>query len=301
MNMTLANNLLTINDDIDKYISSIYAIKNLSENEEITLAKQWFYEQDKKAAQQLVLAHLKFVVKIARSYLGYKLPLSDLIQEGNIGLMKAVKRFNPEVGVRLVTFSIYWIKAEIHEFIIKNWSIVKIATTKAQRKLFFKLRSYNKKLNNSALSNVEQKNIAKNLDVNEKDVKEMEKRLNFKDYLLGDEVNNNFNEETDSFNISKNYLIANEKNNPETALLTFDWQQNISKRLKQAIENLDERSKFIVLARWLNKDKMKLNEIAKRFTISSERVRQIEKQAMIKIRKFITNESNKTEYLVAIK
>ncbi|WP_343187789.1 RNA polymerase sigma factor RpoH [Buchnera aphidicola (Periphyllus koelreuteriae)] len=269
------------------YIDSSNHLPILSADKEKKLANKFFYNGDLKSAKILILSHLRFVIRIAKNYSGYGLSQSDLVQEGNIGLMKSVKKFNPNLGVRLVSFSIYWIKSEIHEYILKNWRIVKIATTKAQRKLFFNLRKTQKKL--SWFNNKEIKNIAKNLRVKNKDVIEMESRMFAQDIFL-----NNSSEQCDPDKSSKNiYSIPYFKEQ----LIDFthkieneNWKKYIKKKLNLALSNLDLRSRNIIYLRWLNgKKKNTLQDIAKNYGISAERVRQLEKNAMKKLRLSIEN------------
>ncbi len=228
------------------------------------------------------MAHLRFVVRIARNYLGYGLPHADLIQEGNIGLMKAVKRFNPEMGVRLVSFAVHWIKAEIHEFILRNWRIVKVATTKAQRKLFFNLRKATKKL--SWFSDEEARAVANELNVTPEDVKTMEYRMN-----AYDEAFESFpNEDEDSNWSPENYL--EDQRDPASLLENKNWADNLESRLHDALASLDERSRDILYQRWLAEEKATLHDLAAKYNISAERVRQIEQNAMDKIKTAVEEE-----------
>lgn len=264
---------------LEAYISAVNGIPILTADEEREYAQRWFHHQDLAAAQKLVLPHLRFVVHIARSYSGYGLPQADLIQEGNIGLMKAVKRFNPEMGVRLVSFAIHWIKAEIHEYVLRNWRIVKVATTKAQRKLFFNLRGAKKKL--SWLTGEERLAVAADLGVSESEVLEMESRLAAHDQSF--DLANDESEE-DVF-APANYLEA-DWGRPERDLVDGDWDQHSSNQLQQALSTLDERSQAILQARWLDDDnKATLQELADRYQVSAERIRQLENNALKKLRK----------------
>lgn len=264
---------------IGSYIHWVNQIPLLTEEEEKDLTERLHKNNDLEAARKLVMSHLRVVVKMARGYLGYGLPLGDLIQEGNIGLMKAVKRFDPAKGVRLVTFAIHWIRAEMHEYIIKNWRIVKIATTKAQRKLFFNLRKASKKL--GWFSDAEVKTVAESLNVPEKEVRQMEARLANVDQAF-DGYNDSDNDE--DFSAPVNYLI-DQGDNPEKTLIEDDHQDKQQALLHQAIKELDERSQDILRQRWLDEDnKATLHELAKKYGVSAERIRQLENNAMKKIR-----------------
>ena len=263
---------------LDAYIQRAYAINLLTEQEEQELAIRFYEQGDLEAARQLVVAHLRFVVRVASGYLGYGLPLSDLIQEGNIGLMKAVKRFNPNVGVRLVSFAIHWIKAEIHEFIIRNWRIVKIATTKAQRKLFFNLRNAKKEIGTSFTAD-EVNTLAQELNVSHKDVLEMEARMYPHDMAF----DAHDDDDEDSIVAPAHYL-EDMRFAPSQQVENSDEEDNSRQTLYAALDNLDERSRDIVAARWLVDKKATLEELAERYQISAERVRQIEKVAMQKIK-----------------
>ena len=267
---------------IDSYVHSVNQIPILTLEEEQNLARLLRESDDIAAARQLVMSHLRFVVKIARGYSGYGLQQSDLIQEGNIGLMKAVKRFNPDVGVRLVSFAVHWVRAEIHEFILRNWRVVKIATTKAQRKLFFNLRSSKKRL--GWLNQKEINEVAEDLGVKPSDVIEMEKRMSNYDATLESRIEN----EEEPLNSPISYLKNNDPN-PEELL---EHEQNINheqETLKNAISQLDERSKDIISSRWLVEKKATLHELAAIHNISAERVRQIENTAIKKLKKSIKN------------
>lgn len=261
---------------IEAYIQSVNKFAMLSASEEKALAERLFYEGDLDAAKKLVMSHLRFVAYIAKSYAGYGLAIADLIQEGNVGLMKAVKRFDPTVGVRLVSFAVHWIKAEIHEYVIRNWRVVKIATTKAQRKLFFNLRKAKKRLGWFSKDEVE--NVANNLNVSTKDVLEMESRLNGHDYsfdLTGDDDDENCFAPVQ-------YL---EDKNADVALLVEveNSQSNMKRQLHSALSSLDERSQDIISSRWLNEPKATLHDLAARYSISAERVRQLEANAIKKL------------------
>ena len=268
--------------DTQAYINSVSQVGILSQDEEKELAEKLYYNQDLDAARKLIMSHLRFVVHIAKSYSGYDLQLADLIQEGNVGLMKAVKRFNPNVGVRLVSFAVHWIKSEIHEFILKNWKIVKIATTKAQRKLFFNLRSAKKKL--SWLSPEETVKIAKDLGVKPKQVSEMELRLTNQDKAFDAPCGDDDSKE--SFQFPANYL-EDYKNNPHNLLEMSNWEEHSTTNLQQAIEILDSRSKDIINRRWLTDTKDTLYKLAKEYGVSAERVRQLERSAIKKMREYL--------------
>jgi len=262
---------------LDAYIQSVNLIPVLTAEKEQELALRYRHENDLDAARQLVMSHLRFVVKVARGYSGYGLPLADLIQEGNIGLMKAVKRFDPSMGVRLVSFAVHWIRAEMHEFILRNWRIVKIATTKAQRKLFFNLRSAKKRL--GWLNKDEVNSIAKDLGVSSKDVMEMELRLAGNDASFDGAV---VEDEEDVF--APAAYLEDLRYGPEEKLETdqLDDQQQV--KLQNAIATLDERSRDIISKRWLMENKATLHELAAEYDISAERIRQIESSAMKKLR-----------------
>lgn len=278
-------NLQTISNSLplgslDAYIHRVNQTPLLTAEEEQALARRFVDEQDLEAARQLVFAHLRYVVRIARGYLGYGLPLGDLIQEGNVGLMKAVKRFNPDMGVRLVSFAVHWVKAEIHEFILRNWRIVKIATTKAQRKLFFNLRSMKKRL--GWFTSAEIQTVAKDLGVSTDDVLKMEQRLNAMDaaYDAHDD------EESDNYSVAPAHVLADNAANPlhilESAAVSTKHQSVV-----EAFEFLDERSRDILQQRWLVDKKATLQELAEHYQVSPERIRQLEKNAMNKLRKIV--------------
>ena len=277
--------VLTPGADLQAYIQTINNIPILSDKEEAALAGKFCENQDVDAARILVMAHLRFVVHIARSYMGYGLPLADLIQEGNLGLMKAVKRFDPKVGVRLISFAVHWIKAEIHEFVLKNWRIVKVATTKAQRKLFFNLRSSKKSL--TWLTDKETDAIAKSLKVSSKVVREMENRLSAQDAVFDSSPDNESEDNSSTYQAPENYLPGSAQDNPEFFLEQEHSEILSRQQLSMAIEKLDERSKIILVSRWLSEKKATLHELAARFKVSPERIRQIETAAMKKIRQQI--------------
>lgn len=267
---------------IDGYVSTVSAIPVLSVEQEQKLAHEFHDNNDLEAARQLVMAHLRFVVYIARSYSGYGLPQADLIQEGNIGLMKAVKRFDPTVGVRLVSFAVHWIKAEIHEYVLRNWRIVKIATTKAQRKLFFNLRSKKKTLN--WLNNDEVNAVAQDLGVSEEEVRRMEGRLNAHDASFDAP---SASDDDDAVYAPIHYLES-PNSDPAQAIEQEDWQDQREVRLLSALKTLDERSQDILQQRWLSDQKATLHDLADKYGISAERIRQLEKNAMNKIKNAIS-------------
>lgn len=270
-------------ESIESYIQKVNKIPMLTAEEEMDYATRWYYDCDREAAKALVLSHLRFVVKIARGYLGYGLGLADLIQEGNVGLMKAVKRFNPGVGVRLVSFAVHWVKAEIHEYIIRNWRIVKVATTKAQRKLFFNLRKAKKRL--GWFSEEEIQGVANDLGVSAKEVREMESRLNAHDAAFDAPT-----EEEDSATLPVapiHYLEAHNAD-PAQRVEADNWENLANDQLYEAIEQLDPREKEIVINRWLADGKMTLQALAKKYNVSAERIRQIEKMAFDKIKAELT-------------
>ena len=262
---------------IESYIQSVSNIPMLSADEEKSLAERLFNEGDLTAARELVMSHLRFVVHIAKSYSGYGLAQADLVQEGNIGLMKAVKRFDPNVGVRLVSFAVHWIKAEIHEFVLKNWRIVKVATTKAQRKLFFNLRKSKKRL--GWFTHKEVQKVAEELGVSEKEVLQMEARMGSQDTAF----DLSSDDGDDNSNFSPAQYLEDKSENVEAAVINADYDSNASARLYSAIKTLDERSQYIIETRWLNDNKMTLQDLAAKYEVSAERVIQIEKNAMKKI------------------
>ena len=255
----------------------------MSKEEEISLFKKLNTSDDLDAARKLVLAHLRFVVHVAKTYKGYGLPLLDLIQEGNIGLMKAVKKFDPSKNVRLLSFAIYWIRAEIHEFILKNWRIVKIATTKAQRKLFFNLRS--KKKGTGWLTDEEAKKIAKDLDVSLKEVMHMENRLNSNDKAF----DLSSDDEDDEKAFSPSQYLEDTSFSPELIAEQSDYEKVNHGALFKGIANLDRRSQDIIRTRWLEDEKLTLNELADKYKISAERIRQIEATAFKKLKSSLVN------------
>jgi RNA polymerase sigma-32 factor len=264
---------------LEAYMGHVNQIPMLTQAEEFSFAQQLQQNNDLVAAKNLILPHLRYVVRVAKSYMGYGLPLNDLIQEGNIGLMKAVRRFNPDMGVRLVTFAVHWIKAEIHEFILRNWRIVKIATTKAQRKLFFNLRNMKKRL--GWFTNEEINEVAKDLGVKPETVREMELRLSSSDASF-DGYDDSADDENLPF-IPAGFLVDN-RYNPAIEMENTNWSEQSNSSLYQALNLLDERSQEILQARWLNDDKMTLQDLANKYRISAERVRQLEKIAMQKLK-----------------
>ncbi len=267
--------------NLGAYMQGVSTIAILSVEEEKALAERLYYEDDVDSARQLIMAHLRFVVHIARSYNGYGLPLADIIQEGNVGLMKAVKRFNPEKGVRLISFAVHWIKAEIHEFVLRNWRIVKVATTKAQRKLFFNLRGAKKRL--AWLSNDEAKAIAEDLGVEVKHVREMEKRLSARD--AGFDASADDDDES-AYQAPALYLEDREAD-PALLVEDADWESDSKARLVTALGELDERSQDILRQRWLSDAKATLHDLAAIYGVSAERIRQLEQNAMKKVRTFL--------------
>ncbi len=269
--LSLASYELVPGKNLETYLHTVRNIQKLTAAEEHELAEKLYYQQDVEAARQLILSSLRYVVPVARTFNGYGLPLGDIIQEGNIGLMKAVKRFNPEENVRLMTFAIHWIRAEINEYVIKNWRIVKTATTKAQRKLFFKLRSSKKTL--EWFSDKSADKVAKDLGVTRKDVLEMETRLYGKDIPV------DMHSDDDSEHITFPVLISQEAD-PETALIQEDTATFELNRMKKALSTLSERSRDILQKRWLTEDKIGLKALSAEYGISMERVRQIEQQAI---------------------
>ena len=263
--------------DLNAYMASVGQIPVLSVEQEKELAEAYYYQEDLEAARQLVMSHLRFVVHIAKSYNGYGLPIADLVQEGNVGLMKAVKRYNPEKGVRLVSFAVHWIKAEMHEYILRNWRIVKVATTKAQRKLFFNLRSKKSRL--AWLSQEEAQSIADDLGVDIRDVQNMEGRLTASD--IGFDLS--ADDDDDQIHAPVQYL-EDHSQDPSRLVESSDWEESSNIGLYRALEELDERSRDILQKRWLSDEKSTLHELADEYGVSAERIRQLEKQAMNKVK-----------------
>lgn len=266
-------------EGLQSYLQYVQQIPLLTAEEEQTFAKQLQENNDLSAARKLILSHLRYVVRVAKGYNGYGLPLSDLIQEGNIGLMKAVSRFNPAVGVRLVTFAMHWIKAEIHEFILRNWRIVKIATTKAQRKLFFNLRHYKKNL--TWMNQDEVEAVAKDLKVKPETVREMELRLSHQD------VHFDLTEEDEAESTAPVAYLEDHRYNPETQYEAQNFLEAAHDKVHYAIAKLDARSQDIIQCRWLNENKSTLENLAERYSVSAERVRQLEAQALKKLKEAI--------------
>lgn len=261
---------------IETYIQAVSGISMLSAEEERSLAERLQQEGDLESARKLIMSHLRFVVHIAKSYSGYGLPQADLIQEGNIGLMKAVKRFDPTVGVRLVSFAVHWIKAEIHEFVLRNWRIVKVATTKAQRKLFFNLRKNKKRL--GWFSHEEVQKVAEELGVSTKEVLQMEARMSSQDQAFDLSADD---DESGSF--APVQYLEDKTADVESEVINTDYDKNASNKLYSAIKTLDERSQHIIQTRWLADEKTTLQDLADKYQVSAERVRQIEKNAMKKL------------------
>lgn len=279
--LTISNNAVAIpviTDDLNSYMSKIASIDLLTVEQEQSLARRLRENEDLDAARQLVMSQLRFVVHIARTYKGYGLPMADLIQEGNIGLMKAVKRFDPDVGVRLISFAVHWIRAEIHEFVIKNWRIVKVATTKSQRKLFFKLRSAKKQLN--WFSQDEVAAVAEDLGVDQKVVVEMESRMHGHDSAFDAPVGSS----EDRVSLSPSDMLFQEQDDPSIILEREDGRSNSHDGLAAGMDILDDRSRAILQRRWLEDQKSTLHELADEYGVSAERIRQIEKAAMKKIK-----------------
>lgn len=281
MSLDLSLSTLGSIDSYDRYMQSIRTIPSLTAEEEMALGMRLKKSNDLEAAKTLILSHLKLVAKVAKGYSGYGLPQSDLVQEGNIGLMKAVKRFDPERGVRLVSFAIYWIKAEIQEYIVKNWRLVKTATTKAQRKLFFNLRSMKKTL--QPLKSDEINSIAKELNVKPEDVREMEYRFN------GNEISLDYGSEESEDDVYRPIAyLKDEAPEPSEQMEIDQSESNSLSTLKTALLSLDERSRLILEERWLkDKDASTLHELADKLGVSAERIRQIEQSAMKKIKSLL--------------
>jgi RNA polymerase sigma-32 factor len=262
---------------LDAYIQAVGSVPVLSKEDEQALANRFRDSNDLDAARELVLAHLRFVVHIAKGYTGYGLPLSDLIQEGNVGLMKAVKRFDPGYDVRLVSFAVHWIRAEIHEFVLRNWRIVKVATTKAQRKLFFNLRKAKKNL--AWLTFDETQAVAKDLGVSPEEVTEMEKRLHARDAIFDPAP-----DADDERSFTPAAYLPSPDADPAKLVETTDFNDDASERMAAAIRTLDDRSRHIIESRWLSEKKLTLHELADEYGISAERVRQVEANAIKKMR-----------------
>ncbi|MGI2258447.1 RNA polymerase sigma factor RpoH [Shewanella sp. GXUN23E] len=269
---------------LDAYIQSVNSIPVLDAEEEYRFAKRLQETGDLQAAKMLIMSHLRFVVHVAKGYSGYGLPQADLIQEGNIGLMKAVKRFDPDVGVRLVSFAVHWIKAEIHEYVLKNWRIVKVATTKAQRKLFFNLRKAKKRL--GWFTDAEVDMVAENLGVSKEDVLEMESRMAAQDPAFDLASDNE-----DDHDFAPALYLEDHSSDIAAQVENDNWENDAQARLLSAIKTLDERSQYILQTRWLDDDKATLQELADKYQVSAERIRQLEKNAMNKLKQQLCLES----------
>ena len=264
--------------NLESYIHAIHAIPVLNAEEERDLAHRLREENDLESAKQLILHNLRFVLKVARGYNGYGLPLSDLVQEGNVGLMKAVKRFDPTMNVRLISFAVHWIRAEIHEYILRNWKIVKVATTKAQRKLFFNLRSSKTRL--GWLSNDQAQEVADDLGVSKADVLEMEKRLGAHDVSFDLPTDSDDDEQA----YSPSQYLATEVADPADTLEAEQWEEYTRDRFQGALAQLDERSQDILASRWLVEKKATLQDLATKYSVSAERIRQLENAAVKKLK-----------------
>lgn len=284
MNYLAASNAA---QSFDAYLQYINKIPMLKAEEEHQLAVRLRKDNDLNSAQALILPHLKFVVHIAKGYMGYGLALSDLVQEGNIGLMKAVKKFDPDHGTRLVSFAVHWIKSEIHEFVIRNWRIVKIATTKAQRKLFFNLRSFKKRLGWFSTEDINM--VAESLNVKPETVLEMEKRLNGQD-ITYDPPNTDDHNDHEEFNSPAN-MLPDHRFDPGLLLENSDHDHHQQQKLTQALASLDDRGRQIIDARWLADGKSTLHELASQFDVSAERIRQIEKKAFQQLKSAYLSEA----------
>ena len=276
MNSLIGAQIPTPTGSLETYVDTVSHLPILSHEQEKLLAHRFQQQGDLEAARELVISHLRFVVRVARGYAGYGLQLGDLIQEGNIGLMKAVKRFDPDVGVRLVSFAVHWVRAEMHEFIIKNWRIVKVATTKAQRKLFFNLRSQKKRL--GWLNSEEVAAVAEDLDVSPADVLMMEQRLNALDTPFDNEP-----DDAEKYSVPASFL-ADTRFEPAQQLQNLESLVGERQELRRALNNLDTRSRDIIESRWLREPKSTLKELAKKYAVSAERVRQIEQRAFDHLR-----------------
>ncbi len=281
--MTNENNSLQALDprlpigSLEAYLHYVNQIPMLTAEEEHELAVKLQKDNDITAAKRLILSHLRYVARVSKGYLGYGLPLADLIQEGNIGLMKAVRRFNPDMGVRMVTFAMHWIKAEIHEYILRNWRIVKVATTKAQRKLFFNLRNLKKRL--GWMTTEEVNDVAKDLGVKPETVREMEMRMSASDAAF-----DGYEDDDDERHFSPAAYLEDHRYNPADQMEKSDWADQASDNIYQALEHLDERSQDIIRTRWLDEKKLTLQDLADKYQVSAERVRQLEQNAMKKLR-----------------
>jgi RNA polymerase sigma-32 factor len=284
--LALSNSSLALTGPVgslDAYIAQVSAIPMLSREDELALARRYRDHDDLDAARDLVMSHLRFVVHIARGYLGYGLPVGDLIQEGNVGLMKAVKRFDPDMGVRLVSFAVHWIRAEIHEFVIRNWRLVRVATTKAQRKLFFNLRRMKKNL--AWLSDDEARAVASELGVEPGEVREMEQRLSSRDLSFDPAPDT----DDDEGIVSPSLYLPSAEVDPATAIEKEQWDGAVAESLSAAISTLDDRSRAVLRARWLAEEKRTLQDLADDYGVSAERIRQIESAALKKLRAAMTS------------
>lgn len=273
---------LGVGQDAGAYMNTVNKMAVLNAEQERALAVRYRENQDIDAARELVMSHLRDVVKVARGFMGYGLPLTDLIQEGNIGLMKAVKRYDPEHGVRLVSYAVHWIKAEIYDYVLKNWRIVKVATTKAQRKLFFNLRKSKKKL--GWLSNDDVENLSTNLNVDVRTVREMESRLSGSDVSFDMPADS----DDDNYSASPEQYLSNEAADPAIIVAQQEYTQQRNASLSLAIKGLDQRSRDIVTRRWLSNEKPTLHDLAAEYGVSAERIRQIEKRAMERMKDVIS-------------
>ncbi|MBE0505544.1 MAG: RNA polymerase sigma factor RpoH [Marinospirillum sp.] len=276
--------ILSPGRDLNAYMQTVNTIPLLSVEEEQALGYRLQNDGDLEAARLLVMSHLRFVVHIARSYKGYGLPEADLIQEGNVGLMKAVKRFDPTMGVRLVSFAVHWIKAEIHEFVLKNWRIVKVATTKAQRKLFFNLRGAKKSL--GWLNGDEVRAIASDLNVKPETVREMEGRLASTDAAFDGYTD----DDDETYSVAPVNYLVDHRYDPASMIEADNTENDASSRLQEALSQLDQRSRDILQQRWLNDSKATLHDLAAVYGVSAERIRQLEKNAMNKVRNALEGE-----------
>ena len=277
--MIQSNALIAVpSGSIEAYVSAAARVPMLKPEEERELAERLFHDGDLQAAQKLIMSHLRFVIHVAKSYSGYGLPHADLIQEGNVGLMKAVKRFNPDVGVRLVSFAVHWIKAEIHEFVLKNWRIVKVATTKSQRKLFFNLRKNKKRL--GWFNQEEVSHVAQALGVSTSDVVEMENRMSSSDCAF----DLSSDDDSGASTFAPTQYLEDKASDVAVYVEEKNWENHANRKLRSALATLDERSQHIVQARWLDDNKTTLQTLAAYYEVSAERVRQLEKNAMKKLK-----------------
>ncbi|MDG6895196.1 RNA polymerase sigma factor RpoH [Volucribacter amazonae] len=281
MNKETQTMMLVPQGSLEGYIRAANEYPMLTAEEEKSLTERLYYHEDVEAAKKLILSHLRFVIHVARGYSGYGLPQADLIQEGNIGLMKAVKRFNPEVGVRLVSFAVHWIKAEIHEYVLRNWRIVKVATTKAQRKLFFNLRKTKQRL--GWFSDNEVNLIADELGVSAKDVVEMESRMTGSDLAFDLP-----NEDNDDEVYSPSLYLEDKNSNFAAELENENYENQATEELATALSALDARSQDIIKARWLDENKATLHDLAAKYNVSAERIRQLESNALKKLKSAVS-------------